>query len=298
MKILKNRITQILLGTFCILFALNLYFPNNVVASEFRNMWMHDGVGNPISSYQDETGKYVLNIHDAHVHTVLINRHFIDFDSATESPSVAIVSGDTTVLVASTTGFSVGNMIVIKDANGDIREHHFEVTAVVADTSITLNRPIDMAYTTSAVLEVVIMNMNVAGSLASPVIYEIIPPSDEVWHITRILVSITDQTAMDDAKFGGITALTNGVTIIESRDSETTFSNWLTNSSMKEDMYDVDYSVKAPSGFYGLNARWTFEKAGVVARLDGANGDTLKVLIQDNLTGLDTFRIKAQGHIE
>jgi hypothetical protein len=259
---------------------------------------IYDGNGNPLSSYLDETGKYVFNTHNAHVHNVLINRHFVDFDSAAENPNTAIVSGDTIILVNSTTGFNVGDPIVIKDAGGDVREHHFDIVAVVADTSITVNRPIDNAYTVSATLEVVILDMNVVGTLASPIIYEVKPPADEVWHITRVMLSITDQTAMDDALFGGIPALANGVVLLESRDVETTFSNWRTNGAIKEDMYNVDYSLKAPAGFYGLNARWTFENAGVVARLDGSRGDSLKILIQDDLTDLDSFRIKAQGHIE
>jgi len=260
---------------------------------------LHDGSGNPLASYAGENNAFSLNVHDADTHNVLVNRHFINFDSVTENPTAAIVSGDTVVLVASTTGFVAGvTMIVIKDAGGDVREHHFEVTAISVNTSITLNRPVDNAYTTSATLEAVATNMAVVGSLAAPVVYEVKPPSDEVWHLTRILMSITDQTAMDDALFGGIGALTNGVTIIESRVSESTFSNWRSNSSFKEDMYDVSYSTKAPSGYFGLTCRWTFKNAGVAVRLVGSRGDSLKILIQDDLTGLDTFRVKAQGHIE
>jgi hypothetical protein len=253
----------------------------------------HDGLGNPIGSLDG-----ALDIHDADVHIVLINRHFIDFDSATENPSVAIVAGDTVILVADTTGFAVGNHIVIKDTGGDVREHHFDITAVVVNTSITVDRPIDIAYTTSATLEVVTLNMNVVGSLAAPLIYEVTPPSDEVWHIERVLLSITDQTAMDDALFGGITALTNGVVLIEDKTINQTITNWKTNAHMKEDMYDVNYSLKAPAGFYGLNGRFTFERMGAIIKLDGSVGDSLKIYIQDDLSGLDTFRMKAQGHTE
>lgn len=262
---------------------------------------VYDGAGNPLSSYLDATGKYVLNIHDADVHNILINRHFVDFDTVTESPTVAIVPGDTVILVADTTGFVVGppaSTIAIKNAAGDVLEHHFVVTAVVANTSITVDRPIDLAYTTSATLEVVSLDMNVVGSLATPISYIIKPPVDEVWHIMRVLLSMTDGSPMDDALFGGITALVNGVTLRENRADVTTLTNWKANKDMKEDMYDVKYALKAPAGSYGLNGRWTFKNAGVAMRLDGAAGDTLEILIQDDLTGLDTFRIKAQGHIE
>ena len=239
-----------------------------------------------------------LDIHDADIHTKVINRHFIDFDTATENPSVAIDINDTVILVASTTGFIVGDSIVIKDAGGDVREHLFDIVALVVDTSITLNRKIDIAYTTSATIEKVLINMAVAGSLATPKTYVIAPPSDEVWHITRVLISITDQTAMDDSLFGGIGALTNGVILEEEKTPNYTITGWKTNADMKSDMYDVNYSTKAPAGFFGLTGRFTFEKAGAIVRLDGALGDKLEVYIQDDLTNLDTFEMKAQGHLE
>lgn len=266
-----------------------------------KNRRMQDGVGNPLAAYKGEDGDFSLDVHNAHVHNVLINRHFIKFDSATENPSVAISSGDTLIQVASTTGFTANDHLVIKDASGNVQEHHFDIISTVPDTSITINRPIDNDYTTSATLEKVDINMNVVGTLASPVIYKLKPPggeNSEVWHINRILISITDNAVMDDEQFGGSGALTNGVILREVRDATTTWSMWKANKDLVEDMHDVTYAPKAPAGFYGLRGRFTFEKASVVARLDGANGDYMDILIQDNLSGLESFKIKGQGHIE
>jgi hypothetical protein len=266
--------------------------------SSFEKIMIADSTGNVATLYQTPGGGYALDIHDADAHDFLINRHFIDFDSATENPSSAISAEDTLISVADTTGFNVGDSIVIKDSSGDVKEHHFDITAVVVNTSITVDRPIDIAYTTSATIEKVILDMNVSGTLASPVIYEVTPPSDEVWHITRILVSITDNVAMDDAKFGGLSSLTNGVVIRENKTINDTISNWKSNQHMIEDMYDITYSDKAPAGSYGLRGRFTFKNSDVALRLDGSSGDKLEVLIQDDLTGLSTFKIKAQGHKE
>lgn len=98
-----------------------------------------DSSGNLINSLGN-----ALNVHTADVHNIIINRHFINYDAATENPSVAINAGDFLIEVNSTTGFSVGDNIVIKDANENIREHPFVITAVVVDTSITVDRPIDI----------------------------------------------------------------------------------------------------------------------------------------------------------
>ena len=267
--------------------------------TKLRDIWLHDGDGNSLGAHLAPDGAhYALDIHDAHIHNILVNRHFLDFDSATESPSVAIVSGDTVILVADTTGFVVGGHMVIKDDGGDIREHHFNVTAVVVNTSITVNRPIDLAYTTSATLEVVLMNMNVSGSLGTPLIYTVSPPSDEVWHLNRIIISMTDNAIMDDTKFGGLAALTNGVVLRNNSTVKHTVTHWLTNQHMAEDMYDLTYPDKVPAGTYSLRGRFSFYKNDVVIRLDGSAGDTLEILIQDDLTALTTFTIKAQGHIE
>lgn len=261
---------------------------------ENNDVNIHDGNGKPIGSLSG-----ALNIHDADVHTQIINRHFVDFDSATENPLENISSGNITVLVTDTTGFSIGDHIIIRDFRGDILEHHFDIVDISIDTSIEVGRPIDNNYNTSATLEVVLINMAVSGSPASPIIYEIKPPVDEVWHITRILILITDQSVMDDSKFGGITALTNGVVLRQNNNGTiSTITKWKANSDMTEDMFDVVYSDKAPAGFYGLRGRFTFTKAGSIVRLDGNLNQSLQITIQDDMTDLNIFRIKAQGHFE
>ena len=267
--------------------------PFSAESTSIRDVWLSDGAGNAISSLGG-----ALNIHNADVHIHFINEDFYDLDTPTEAPSVAITAGDTVIAVADTTGFVVGDFIIILDAGGDKREEIFKITAVVVNTSIAVDRPIDIAYTTSATLQEIIINMNKVGTLAAPIVYSIAPPSDEVWHITRLLISMTDQTAMDDALFGGITALTNGLAIIENKTVNHTITNWKSNSDLVRDMYDVTYSDKAPSGFYGLRGRFTIYRSEAILRLDGANGDTLDVYVQDDLSGLDTVRINAQGHIE
>lgn len=147
-------------------------------------------------------------------------------------------------------------------------------------------------------MEKVVVNMNVNGSLSSPIIYEIKPPDDEIWHITRTLISITDQTVMDDSKFGGIAALANGVVLRENKTINDTITIWKSNQTMIEDMFNVVYSDKAPAGYYGLRGEYYFGDIAVALKLDGSIGDKLEILIQDDLRNLDTFKIKAQAHKE
>jgi hypothetical protein len=140
--------------------------------------------------------------------------------------------------------------------------------------------------------------MNVIGSLGSPISFKIQPQSNERWQITRIMITMLDNEAMDDGKFGGLSALDNGVAIRLNIDGQyQTLTHWNSNADLKDDMFDVEYASKAPAGQFGLRGRWTFTKAQFVADLNGATNDYLEVLIQDDLSGLLDFEVKAQGRL-
>jgi hypothetical protein len=253
-----------------------------------------------ISSYRS-----ALNVNSAWVHRKIVNETFHQHDGTTNLNSAA-TAGDTSLSVDDTSGFALGDEIKLEETVDGVGVQEIGIMTITnsptgAPGTIQLDRPLGFDYTTAAVVSEVITNMAVVGSLASPEIFEIDPPPGTIWQFTRVMHSITDQTAMDDAKFGGISALTNGVCLRATTEAGRTviFANWKSNADMKLDMYDVDYSTKAPSGFFGLNGRWTFTKAEVVAELNGSADPVqkLEVLIQDNLTDLDTFYMRGQGRV-
>ena len=244
-----------------------------------------------------------LNVNNAWVNRKIVNESFHQHDSAVTSPTTGIDEGDTAVTVDSVVGFSVADEVKIEEDVASVGIQEIGVLTITDITGlvITFDRPISNDYTTAATIERVVTNMAVVGTLANPVSFEIDPPLGTVWQFTRILFNITDQTVMDDAKFGGIPALTNGVSLraTTAAGRTVTFANWKSNSDMKLDMFDINYSSKAPAGFYGLTGRWTFTKAEVVAELDGDASPVqkLEVLIQDDLTDLDTFLMRGQGRV-
>ena len=68
-------------------------------------------------------------------------------------------------------------------------------------------------------------------------------------------------------------------------------------------MYDMTYSDKAGPSLFGTSVRWSiFNGTGSVINLDAANGETLEVVVQDDLTAstneLSTLFVNWQGHIE
>lgn len=168
----------------------------------------------------------------------------------------------------------------------------------VATNTITLDSPLDFAYTTSAEIRKTTIGMNVDGS-TTPVIFDIAPDQNSKLHINCIVLSLEDNTAMDSGMFGGITALTKGIVIRRLNDINHNITNIKTNGEFRVRGFNVLYDDKAPSGVYGLCANKCFNgqtNNGVTIFLNGETQDKLQIIIQDNLTGLTKFTATAQGH--
>lgn len=237
-----------------------------------------------------------LNITDGLVHKLPINRYFQRQTGDSTTPSVAITSGDTDVTFTDTTGFAIGSLVCLSE--GDIYEMlPLEIINIVGSV-VTFNRPIDNDYTISAALNEIEINMNVDGS-TTPVSFKIEPiASDEIWQITKIIISMLDSSPMDDGTFGGLTALTNGTLLRPNNNSAVkTIAIAQKNSDFIADMFNIGYADKAPAGQYGLRGEWQFTEMEAIFEFDEATSDYFEILIQDDLTGLDEFKIKAQGRI-
>jgi hypothetical protein len=170
------------------------------------------------------------------------------------------------------------------------------VVISVATNTITIDRPIDHAFASASTLgRIITTEMAVVGSLASPKIYSVrsgIIPSA----YTRFIITMIDDTAMDDSKFGGITALTNGLVLRIVNGFQKTIFNFKSNQDIKQFCYDLDYSLKAPAGLHGLAARITFngeDKHDTV--LEIAGDDVIQWIVQDDLTGLTSIKIAGMG---
>jgi hypothetical protein len=182
---------------------------------------------------------------------------------------------------------------------GETRYSQIKVLSRTVDT-VRLATQIDFPYTPADTIYVGEHDAAVNGSVTRQE-YCIKPPRGVKWDITRITIHIEDGTVMDDGKFGGITALTKGVVF---RLCDGYCKNLFTIASNGEfaERFDFrEYVEKPPSGTgYAMNARRNFagqQNNGVTIRLNGATADLFKVIIQDNLTGLDHFHINIQGHV-
>lgn len=230
-------------------------------------------------------------------HTQALDLRFIKAIGAPTTLSVDADPDDMTITVASTTGFTAGVVVGIFSGTGEF--YFGKQIGAPAGNVITLDTPIDRAHVIGNPVIAASDDMAVNGSVTTQ-IFQIGPiGTDIVIDITRLVGYIQSGSAMDDALFGNIVALTNGVVL---RRNDGVIDNiWNVKSNGEIALLsgaDLGYTTKAPAGSFGARFRNSYagqEKHGVTIRV-GA-GEMLEVLIQDDLTGLEEFRMMAQGHV-
>jgi len=244
----------------------------------------------------DELGQMAVNVHDQT--TQSIDFFFGRLDTLT-TLSAQADPDDMTLTLTSATGFVAGTYVGVFSASDPDVVYLGTQIGAPAGNVITVDTPIDQTLQNTSAIAGTTINMAVDGS-STPQIFQIGPVgvgSTSVVQITRIMGHLLDSTAMDDGKFGGITALTNGVVLRKNDGVMKNLWNVKTNADLALICYNFNYSDKAPGGQFGANFRNTYGGQGahgVVLEL--LPGEYLEILIQDDLTGLDDFRMMAQGH--
>jgi hypothetical protein len=204
------------------------------------------------------------------------------------------VINDRNVLVTNSAGVVTGQYLALQEG---VRAYQAKILQVSGSTLI-MDTPLDYSFSVNARIATRLVNLNVDGS-TNVVVARLAPVFGVSWDINAISLSMTSTTTMDDGKFGGIPALTRGIVIRKTDGEHRTIFNAKTNGDLAE-RTNLVYSDKAPSGIYGLNATKEFNGQcgnGVTIRLNGSKGEGLECIIQDNLTGLSTFKIVARGHV-
>lgn len=176
----------------------------------------------------------------------------------------------------------------------------FNVLGVTGDV-VTIDSPMDHIYTPSASVIRHTFDMRVNSTPASPGVYIIKPIAGQKWDITRVILVIESNSAMDFSKFGSLSPLTNGCVLRKKNGDRQNHFNFKTNGDFINRSFDHAFQTKSGGGGFGFTSRHTFAgqgKQGVVIRLDGDLDEELQVLTQDSLlTGLTAMFMIAQGHL-
>jgi len=132
------------------------------------------------------------------------------------------------------------------------------------------------------------INMNVNGSVtpveykySNPAILGATVPID----ISKIIITMQHGANVpDDDKFGGLSALVNGMYFRKINGVIVNYGNYTRNSTFREVGGEVEYSSKAPAGTSGTNITFDIEGIfGQVIRLDPNDSDELLSYIRDNI---------------
>jgi len=237
-----------------------------------------------------ESTRNALNVSIQDPENISVNYYFYQL-KATTNPTQSYTTGSSIINVANATGAIQNNVINIKTAT----RFYQGLIKTINGTAITISPKINFDITSSTIVEFGDYNMNKNGSV-TPVEFILETPINTTWHVKTMNFSILDQTEMDDAKFGGLTALTNGLSL--TKEDGVIENYWLiySNIGFEENGYTTKYSSKAPAGYYGFNGRKDIIQVnGTILKLE--NGEQLKIVVNDDLTGLNKMVFTINGHI-
>jgi hypothetical protein len=223
---------------------------------------------------------------------------YFGFEKNTTTLDADASKEDTTLTFAAGHGAINGDGILIINTTA-----FFAKITNVAVNTITIDTPLSADFSsgdTVTINDIDISNAN--GSLVAPVVYDIELPSIGLTiDVTRIMIQMITASGVSLAEFGDIVALTNGIVLrkVPATGDNIVYWNIKNNAEFGLHAYDLTlYNAAGPFGTDGLSVRSTFagqDKRGVAVRL--GVGDALQLLVQDDLRGITTFNMLAEGHV-
>jgi hypothetical protein len=216
--------------------------------------------------------------------------------------------GENNFTLAPGHGFVVGDFLETyvewEVIPGTIMKRQMQLPVVaVATNDIITGVPVDalVSPTTVQFAKRVDVSINEVSTELLPAKFQFCPANGIVYDATRLVIEMVLSTQPDDALFGDIGALTNGMYFGFEGDA---FVRYLVhvkdNAGFRGTAYDVTYSVRSGGGgSWGMAVRKTFagqEKYGVAIRLNGPLNECFVAVSQDDLSGLVQYRIKLMGH--
>jgi len=232
--------------------------------------------------------------------TDALDLYFLKQKAITTLSADAVIDANT-IQVTSATGFTVGDYVGIFATGVAEDRFYFAEILTVVSTTLTLDTPLDFAFGSGSIIVSQTRDLDVNGASTSQT-YQITVGGNLSLEITRLIFAITTSSAVDLDKFGNIGGgLTKGIVLRINDGIKKNIVNIKTNRDLANLAYDyTTFAATNPQqGVDGLVVRYSFagqDKHGVVIKL--SPGDSLELIIQDDLSSLSSFRMIAQGHVE
>jgi len=243
----------------------------------------------------ETNGGMAVNVQDQH--TRAFDVFFSQTVGTPTTLSIDAVINAWTVTLTAGHGAIAGEQLVIYDVAAD--RLYVGGILVVATNVITLDTPISYDYlAVSSVVVRATRDLNVNGASTRQT-FAVAPPITSPIDITRIMFQMTTTDFPEMNMFGDIAGgLTRGLVLRVVNGINVNYFNVKTNGELVNLMYDVSFYEAAKHGVNGLGGRLTYggtSKHGVTIRL--GTGDSLEIIIQDDLTSIPQFHMIASGHV-
>lgn len=236
--------------------------------------------------------------------TLVLNRFVARFDVHSSTLSAPTSIGATSIDIAGNYGdFAVGQSLFLFDPTTNAEENSFPIiTATPGSPTLTLNKPLDKAYSNGSIVQHVITNIfDTAGTLGAPVSYKLFPPPGVSFYIRGGAGMMRMDNPGDYSAFGDIAGgITNGVVSRVSLNGVfTTLVTLRQNSDFELDtsrnLQFVPNAGPGPGGDNGVVFTYIIADWGTYVVLNGDNNtnplaplDFFEVLVQDDLTAVTT----------
>lgn len=225
---------------------------------------------------------------------------YLTYEQGTTTLSSSVSLDDTTAVVDDTTGIDVGDQFAITD---QFSVYTGQVLSIDTNT-ITLDTPINRAFASGSTVIYGSKEMAVDGS-TTPVKYclrsclaDTVENIDLV--VQEIVLNIITTNKVETGLFGNLTALTNGIYLRYNNGSAFNIFNIKTNNDISAIADDFQVFISANNSYDldGIIASIKFgiSNMGTVIRLK--QGETLEMIVQDDLTGLTSMTASMKGHID
>ena len=298
MELDKKTISYIIVGLLIFLALLFLKNPLSVAVIDpvsFNETTLDVSIVSPLES----NGGITVNIQDQT--SVPVDFFFTQIKGIPTTVAIQTAIDDYTVTVTSAANCSIGDYVGIFNADNSTNNRaYFGTILSISGNNITLDTPIDFEFQVGDTFACFTRNLNVDGSTTRQIFsVQVGSGATQSIDITRLMVSFITDTKVDLSKFGDLTSLNNGLVLRRKDGVIHNIWNIKNNGELANLCFDYSpYSSTNPNqGQDGAKFRYTFagqDKHGVAVRLEP--GDELQLLIQDDLTGLQQFRVIAEGH--
>lgn len=240
-------------------------------------------IGNEPFGHQKEIDVHIQSQTSQLFQYFLMNEQKIDI-----TLTAPVSMDDEIINVSAGHGFTAapGEYIVMRDGDSFIQA---KVTGV-STNAISIEMPVSISLPITAGVMRGNINMNIDGS-STPVDFKFSSnccgaqnPLIPIDIGTVIITMQHGANSPDDGKFGGISALTNGVYFRKENGERVNLGNYTSNQSFKDVGADVEYTQKAPAGTNATNITFDIERIfGQVVRVNPRTDDFILARVRDDI---------------